>query len=112
LETLVVQQGLFTILPPAESASIRESLAALEPATLPGYPKNTVSLMRAGLLFEQELYAEARQELLAAIAADPDEPSLHLLLGHGADRPQGTCRRGIRRGRFPVDANAVKTDLG
>jgi hypothetical protein len=81
-----VQQGLFTILPPAESASVRESLAALEPAALPGYPKNTVSLMRAGLLFEQELYAEARQELLGAIAADPDEPSLHLLLGHVYER--------------------------
>jgi len=81
-----VQQGPFTILPPAESASIRESPVTLEPATLPGYPKNTVSLMRAGLLFEQELYAEARQELLAAIAADPDEPSLHLLLGHVYER--------------------------
>lgn len=58
----------------------------LEPAALPGYPRNTVILMRAGFLFEQGLYAEARQELLAAIAADPDEPSLHLLLGHVYER--------------------------
>jgi hypothetical protein len=81
-----IQQGQFTILPPVESASIRESLAALEPAALPGYPKNTVSLMRAGFLFEQGLYVEARKELLGAIAADPDEPSLHLLLGHVYER--------------------------
>jgi hypothetical protein len=81
-----IQQGQFTILPPAESASIREGLAALEPAALPGYPKNTVSLMRAGFLFEQGLYVEARKELLGAIAADPDEPSLHLLLGHVYER--------------------------
>ena len=81
-----IQQGQFTILPPAESASIRESLAALEPAALPGYPKNTVSLMRAGFLFEQGLYVEARKELLGAIGADPEEPSLHLMLGHVYER--------------------------
>jgi len=81
-----VQHGRFTILSPAESASIRENLAALEPAALPGYPRNTVILMRAGFLFEQGLYAEARKELLAAIAADPDEPSLHLMLGHVYER--------------------------
>lgn len=81
-----VQQGQFTILPAVEIAPIRENLAALDPSALPGYPKNTVILMRAGFLFEQELYAEARKELLAAIAADPEEPSLHLMLGHVYER--------------------------
>ena len=69
-----------------EIAAIRENLAALEPSALPGYPKNTVFLMRAGFLFEQELYADARKELLTALAADPDEPSLHVMLGHIYDR--------------------------
>jgi len=81
-----VQRGNFAVLPPAEIASIRQDLAALDPAVLSGYPKNTVVLMRAGFLFEQELYAEARKELLAAIAADPDEPGLHLMLGHVYER--------------------------
>jgi hypothetical protein len=81
-----VQQGQFTILPAAEIAPIQENLAALDPSVLPGYPKNTVILMRAGFLFEQGLFAEARKELLAAIAAAPDEPGLHLMLGHVYER--------------------------
>jgi hypothetical protein len=81
-----VQQGRFSILSATEIAGIRENLSALEPGALPGYPKNTVALMRAGFLFEQELYADARTELLAALGADPDEPSLHLMLGHVYER--------------------------
>jgi hypothetical protein len=80
------QGGRFTILPPTEIAPIRETLTALDPATLRGYPRNTVILMRAGLLLEQELYTEARTELQAAITADPDEPGLHLMLGHVYER--------------------------
>lgn len=81
-----VQRGQFTMLSAAEIATIRENLAALEPPALPGYPKNTVILMRAGFLFDQGLYTEARKELQGAIAADPDEPSLHLMLGHVYER--------------------------
>ncbi len=80
------QQGRFTILPPAAAAPIRETLADLDPATLRDFPRNTVLVMRTGFLVDQELYAEARRELLAAIAADPDEPSLHLMLGHVYER--------------------------
>jgi hypothetical protein len=80
------QHGQFTILRPEEIGKVRETLSALAPSALAGYPKNTVILMRAGFLFEQELYAEARKELQAAIAADPDEPSLHLMLGHVYER--------------------------
>ena len=81
-----VQQGQFSVLSSTEIAGIRGALSALEPGALPGYPKNTVALMRAGFLFEQELYAEARKELLAALRADPDEPSLHVMLGHVYER--------------------------
>jgi hypothetical protein len=81
-----VQQGQFTILSAAEIAPIRENMAALDPSVLSGYPKNTVILMRTGHLFEQGLYTEARKELLAAIAADPEEPGLHLMLGHVYER--------------------------
>jgi len=81
-----IQRGQFTILRPEEIVKVREVLAALAPSALPGYPMNTVVLMRAGFLFEQELYAEARKELQAAIAADSDEPNLHLMLGHVFER--------------------------
>jgi tetratricopeptide (TPR) repeat protein len=77
-----LQQTEFRLLPPERSAAVRSDLASLDPARLAGYPKNTVLLMRAGYLFEQELYDEARRELQAAIAAEPDEPNLHVMLGN------------------------------
>lgn len=80
------QRGQFTILPPEEIVKVRESLDTLAPPTLSGYPRNTVILMRAGFLFGQELYVEAQEELQAAIVADPDEPNLHLMLGHVYER--------------------------
>jgi Flp pilus assembly protein TadD len=42
--------------------------------------------MRAGLLFQESLYADARRELVKAISASPEEATLHLLLGHVYDR--------------------------
>jgi len=81
-----VQRGQFALLSPEQLARVRSDLAVLEPARLPGYPKNTVTLMRASYLLDEELYTEARKELQAAIAADPDEPNLHLLLGHVYER--------------------------
>jgi Tfp pilus assembly protein PilF len=74
------------ILPAAEAAQVRDTLSALDPSALPGYPRNTVILMRAVYLLELELYGEAGKELQAAIAADTDEPSLHLMLGHVHER--------------------------
>jgi len=76
-----VQQTEFEILAPGDAARVRESLGILVPASLPGYPDSSVAIMRAGYLLRDGLYAEARRELLAAQAKDPDEPTLHLLLG-------------------------------
>lgn len=76
-----VQRAPFELLVASEAAQVQAALALLEPATLSGYPRGTVLLMRAGLLAKEGLYHEARRELLAALAADPDEPTLHLLLG-------------------------------
>ena len=42
--------------------------------------------LRAGFLVQEGLYQDARKELLAAIATDATEPSLHQLLGHVYDR--------------------------
>ena len=81
-----VQRAQFELLPSSEVASVQAALALLQPGTLVGYPPNTVVLLRAGLLFREGIYQEARRELLAAIASDPTEPTLHLLLGHVYDR--------------------------
>jgi hypothetical protein len=80
-----MQQAEFQMLPPAEAARVRESLDALTPASLPGYPPSSIALMRAGYVLRDGLYADARRELLTALAADPDEPTLHLLLGQVYD---------------------------
>jgi hypothetical protein len=80
-----MQQAEFEILPAAEAARVRESLDILVPASLPGYPPSSVALMRAGYVLRDGLYADARRELLTALAADPDEPTLHLMLGQVYD---------------------------
>jgi hypothetical protein len=81
-----VQRAQFELLPPSEAARVQETLSLLQPDTLPGYSSNTILLLRAGFFFREGLYQEARRELLAGIAADPNEPTLHLLLGHVFDR--------------------------
>jgi hypothetical protein len=80
-----MQQAEFQILPAAEAARVRESLDILVPASMPGYSPSSVALMRAGYVLRDGLYADARRELLTALAADPDEPTLHLLLGQVYD---------------------------
>jgi hypothetical protein len=81
-----VQAAQFEVASAADASAIRDSLAVLTPATAKGYTPATISLMRAGLLFQQRFYADARRELEAGIATSPDEPTLHLLLGHVYDR--------------------------
>ena len=92
-----VQRASFDIARPEDAARVKEALATLTPATAKGYPPATLSLMRAGLLFQESLYADARRELVTAIAADPDEPTLHLLLGHVYDR---TGLKGLAANEF------------
>lgn len=81
-----VQRAQFQLLPSAEAARVRSALSLLEPGALSDYPRSTVVLMRAGLLAQERLYHDARRELLAGIAVDRDEPTLHLLLGSVYER--------------------------
>jgi hypothetical protein len=74
------QRAEFETLLPAEAERVHAALADLSPVTLTGYPAGAIVLLRAGFLVQQGLYADARRELLAGIAADPDESSLHQLL--------------------------------
>jgi hypothetical protein len=81
-----VQRASFEVAPAADAARVRDSLALLTPTAARAYPPATLALMRAGLLFQETLYADARRELLTGIAAAPEEPTLRLLLGHVYDR--------------------------
>src|SRR5262245_4626853 len=80
------QRASFEVAPAADATRVRDSLALLTPSAARSYPPATLALMRAGLLFQETLYADARRELLTAIAASPEEPTLRLLLGHVYDR--------------------------
>jgi hypothetical protein len=75
-----MQQVEFQILAPPEAKRVRESLDILVP-DVPGYSPSSVALMRAGYVLRDGLYAEARHKLMAALAKDPAEPTLHMLLG-------------------------------
>jgi hypothetical protein len=81
-----VQRAEFEMMPPRDAVRVRSALASIEPAALPGYSPTTVVVMRAGFLFQEGLYHDARRELLDGIATNPQEPSLHQLLGHVYDR--------------------------
>jgi hypothetical protein len=77
-----VQRAEFVLLPAADASRVKADLAALPTS---GVSATTTSLMRASYLFKEDCYLDARRELLAAIAADPNEASLHQLLGHVYD---------------------------
>ena len=81
-----VQRASFDVAPAADAARVKDALAVLTPAGAGNYPPATLALMRAGLLFQETLYAHARRELVQAIAASPEEATLHLLLDHVYDR--------------------------
>ena len=102
------QRGQFTLLSPAEVAEAREALAALGQQ---GYPKNTAALLRAGFLFERELYAEAQKELQAATSADPDEPDLHVMLGQVYERLglQGLAAQEYDEAQFLISTPPTRT---
>ena len=69
----------FKILPPADAKAVQDKLASLQNA--PDVPKTTQAILKAGLLVANELYYDARDVLTEAVNSDPDEPTLHFLLG-------------------------------
>jgi hypothetical protein len=81
-----IQRAEFELLSAAEAARVRETMDLITPAALPGSSRSSVAVMRAGWLFQQQLYADSRRELMTALAADPDEPTLHVLLGQVYER--------------------------
>lgn len=73
-----VEKVRFQLLPPAEVKSVQDEMAALQNA--PGVPKTTQAILKAGLFYSRALYYDAREALIEAVKADPDEPTLHFLL--------------------------------
>lgn len=77
-----VQRAEFVLLPPAEVTRVKNELGSL-PTN--GVSATTSAVMRGSYLLKEGCYLDARKELLAAIVADPNEASLHQLLGHVYD---------------------------
>ena len=81
-----MQRASFEVASVADAARVTDALGVLAKDTGDGHPPVTLALMRASVLFKERLYADARRELVAAVGSSPDEPTLHLVLGHIYDR--------------------------
>ncbi len=75
------QEAWFELVDPGLARAISADLAALEQGLGPGTPATSLAVVRAGYLSSEGLIHDARLVLTAALARDPDEPTLHLLLG-------------------------------
>ena len=73
-----VEKVRFQLLAPAEVKSVQDQTAGLQNAA--GMPKTTQAILKAGLFASRDLYYDAREALIEAVKADPDEPTLHFLL--------------------------------
>ena len=74
----------FKLLASEECTRIQERLASLQ--TTAGATSTTLAILQASFLISNELFYETREILIAALKTDPDEPTLHLLLGDLYDR--------------------------
>lgn len=82
-QIVCTQRKPFEVLGAERARRVREQLAVLTPESVSG---STLVLMRAGLLVQERLYADARRELMAGITQYPQEATLHQLLGYVYDR--------------------------
>jgi hypothetical protein len=75
------QDAWFEIADAARAEAISADLLALEQGLGAGTPPSSAAVIRAGFLASEGFAHDARAVLAAALARDPDEPTLHLLLG-------------------------------
>ena len=76
------QRSDFEVISQGAADRIRDALNTLKAAAREAYSPGTVPLMRAAILFDEGLYADARRELQAAIESNRAEPAYHVLLGY------------------------------
>lgn len=78
------EKAAFKITGSDESRSLQEQIAAIDANT--ALSKTTGAILKGNMLIAREHYYDAREILLAAVKADPDEPTLHFLLGEVYDK--------------------------
>jgi len=70
--------SFFEVIAPSDAKTLDEELASIDKKQ-PG--PTTYHLLRASLYFDRGLVSDAIAETQAAVATDPDNPSLHAILG-------------------------------
>lgn len=76
------QEAWFELVDPGRAQVISRDLTALEELVKPAVSPNSLTALRVGFLAREGLIHDARLALTAALLKDPDEPTLHLLLGN------------------------------
>ena len=80
---LLLQHAGFDVATAEAATRVRLAVDAVE---LARYPAGTAALLKAAALMRERFFADARRALLQAVAANPEEPTLHLLLGDVYER--------------------------
>lgn len=76
------QEAWFEVVDGARGQTIRQDLEALDQALGASVSPSSLAAVKAGVLARDGLLHDARRTVLAALAKDPDEPTLHQLLGN------------------------------
>lgn len=75
------QEAWFEVVDDARARAVAGDLAGLEQELGGSVSPTSRAVLRAGLLAREGLFHDARRVVVTALAADRDEPTLHLLLG-------------------------------
>lgn len=75
------QEAWFEVVDDARARAVAGDLAGLEQELGGSVSPASGAVLRAGLLAREGLFHDARRVVVTALAADRDEPTLHLLLG-------------------------------
>ena len=75
------QEVWFEVVDPTDAEAIRRELREMEAALGPDVNPATLVILRAGVLASRGLLHDARLALTEELVREPDEPTLHYLLG-------------------------------
>ena len=78
------EKASFKLVALQEAKSVQERLSSLQQDT--GASATTVAIIKASLLISNELFYDARELLIDRLKSDPDEPTVHFLLGEIYDK--------------------------
>ncbi len=76
------QEAHFEVLEAGRAQSIRQNLKSMEETLGSSVSPTTLAVLEAGFLADEGLIHDARLAIVAALAKDPDEPTLHVVLGN------------------------------